>query len=338
MSESDQSKEQLIQELESFRREVALLKIKQKAFDTQDELCKSLMAMQQAATGSVMLKGILQKIIKVCNQLTNAEESSLFLLDDNGVVTESILARGATIREEKQTVIGQVLDQGLAGWVSRNRQFGLITDTKTDERWLTFSNQPYRVRSALCVPIFMGKSLLAIMTLMHSQPNHFQSESVNLLQMIVNQIALVIDKAQSGVERQQAKPEIKINDRQIEPSYSKQPSGIEPDELAQLGIYMITADAKFLYMNSRLVEIFGYRFSEFVILESLFNLVVPEEREQVKEAINQCIEGMSKNLSFQFKGQQKNGHLIDLKIYGAKTNFYGKPVAIGVLKLLEAGK
>lgn len=332
MNDFDKSKEQLIQELESLRRDVSLGLAKQKAFDAQDELLKTCMAMQQTIGGSLMFKGTLQKTLKLCTQLTDAEESSLFVLDAKGIVTESILARGATIRDEKQTVIGQVLDRGLAGWVSQNRQIGVITDTMKDERWLTLPDQPYRVRSVLCIPILMGKTLLAIITLMHSRPDHFNDELVNLIQMIVNPIALVIDHLQHYSDRQQSKLENRKSESQTEQQISQlQPELTLANQLSQLGIYIITADAKFLYMNPRLVEIFGYSFGEFMLLESLLSLVGSATRKELREALNNCIEGVSKNLSYTFKGQQKQGNLIDVKLQGTKTNFYGKPVIIGVL-------
>lgn len=57
----------------------------------------------------------------------------------------------------------QCFGQG-AGWVFRHRQIGLITDTETDDRWLTLLNQPYTVRSALGVPILKSGELLGILT------------------------------------------------------------------------------------------------------------------------------------------------------------------------------
>jgi sigma-B regulation protein RsbU (phosphoserine phosphatase) len=44
--------------------------------------------------------------------------------------------------------------------VIRHGKLGLILDTEEDERWLTLSDQPYPVRSALAVPIFRGEELL----------------------------------------------------------------------------------------------------------------------------------------------------------------------------------
>ena len=69
MNDFDKSKEQLIQELESLRRDVSLVSAKQKAFDAQDELLKTWIAMQQTVGGSLMLKATLQKILKLCIQL-----------------------------------------------------------------------------------------------------------------------------------------------------------------------------------------------------------------------------------------------------------------------------
>jgi GAF domain-containing protein len=156
MSEQRATQEQLIKELTLLRRQVAELKSVKAVFDAQNELLRSLVTMLQTSNGTLMLRGLLQQTLNIARRLTSAEEGSLFLLDEAGVVTESILARGATIRAQKQRLIGEVLNKGLAGWVIRHRQVGLITDTLTDERWLTFHNQPYQVRSALCIPILKG--------------------------------------------------------------------------------------------------------------------------------------------------------------------------------------
>jgi hypothetical protein len=52
------------------------------------------MALMQTATGTRCSVHVAQ-ILNIARKLTDAEEGSLFLLDADGVVTESILARGA---------------------------------------------------------------------------------------------------------------------------------------------------------------------------------------------------------------------------------------------------
>jgi sigma-B regulation protein RsbU (phosphoserine phosphatase) len=90
---------------------------------------------------------------------------------------------------------GRVLDQGLSAWVSDHRQIGLSSDTTNDERWVTPPHQTQTIRSALAVPILKGAELLGILSLHHSQPEHFGSEMVEQMQATSDQIALTLENA-----------------------------------------------------------------------------------------------------------------------------------------------
>ena len=182
-------------ELESLRRELTKLKSEKAAFQTQSKLLENFVAMARSPAEGEMLKATLQKTLEVCTELTGAEKGSLFLLDSNGLVTDCILPRSHTTPEERSLLIGSVLEKGLAGWVSRHRQVGLITDTVDDDRWLTLPNEPYTVRSALAVPILRGEELLGVLTLMHSQPGLFTPETAELMQATSDQIALTLENA-----------------------------------------------------------------------------------------------------------------------------------------------
>jgi|SRR4028119_714016 PAS domain S-box len=321
-TDRDRPKEELIEELEALRQQVAELKTTKAAFDAQNELIKTFVVMLQTATGKLMLRSMLQQTMDVTRRLTNAEESSLFLLDADGVVTESLLARGATLRAQKQRLLGQVLDKGLAGWVTRHRQVGLINDTRNDERWLTLPNQPYSVRSALCVPIEKGKELLGVLTLMHSQPGHFNPETVHIMKMTAAQMALILENARLYTERQQVEKEVP----QTEELASKE------GEFSLIGIYILFGEGNFLYANSRLAEIFSYTFGELVSLESVLDLVATDNRRFFAQQMNQCLQGYSKNLSCKFRGQRKDGSRIDVEVYGTRTKLYGKFVIVGALR------
>ncbi|HEY9635838.1 MAG TPA: GAF domain-containing protein [Coleofasciculaceae cyanobacterium] len=329
MSDRDKSKEELLNEISLLRQEVAELQITKVAFDAQSQLLRSFVTMLQTATGKLMLRAMLQQTLNIARDLTGAQEGSLFLLDTNGVVTESILARGATIRAQRQRLVGEVLDKGLAGWVIRNRQVGLIADTMHDERWLTLPNQPYSVRSVLCLPILKGKELLGVLTLMHSNPEHFNSGYVNLMQMTAEQMALILDNARLYTERQQADKQ--SADKRFQKIDEQLPSG---GEIALLGIYIIFGEGNFLYANSRFAEIFGFTFGELVSLESVLDLIAPSDRNLINEQINECLQGQTKNVCCKFKGQHKDGSLIRLEMYGTRTKLYGKFVLIGALRLI----
>ncbi len=224
MGIQDQSKEQLIEELELLRREAAELKVQKAVFESQKKLLENLVAMARYSAGEALLqrhcllenwiaiasssdeetllKASLQNVLDTSVELTNAEKGSLFLFDSNGKVTQSILTRGEDTSEEHERLIGSVLDKGLAGWVARRRQVGLISDTEEDDRWLTLPDQPYTARSALAVPILRGKDLLAIITLLHSEQDYFSLETAELMQITANQIALVLEVAGHKIEKE----------------------------------------------------------------------------------------------------------------------------------------
>lgn len=330
MSDREKSKEQLIHELSLLRQQVAELQATKNAFDAHNKLFRSLVTMLQTATGKLMLKAMLQQTLDISRDLTNAQEGSLFLLNTDGIVAESILARGATIRAHRQRLVGEVLDKGLAGWVIRHRQVGLITDTLHDERWLTLANQPYVVRSALCVPILKGRELLGIITLMHSDAGHFSPQSAHLMQMTADQMALILDNARLYTERQQADKQ--RVDAKLYPIEEKQLSN--EGNISLLGIYIIFGEGNFLYANSRFAEIFGYTFGELVSLESVLDLIATEDRHSIDQQISECLQGHIKSVCCQFKGQHKDGTLIRVELYGTRTKLYGKFVLIGALRLI----
>ncbi|MEB3336788.1 MAG: GAF domain-containing SpoIIE family protein phosphatase [Leptolyngbyaceae bacterium] len=183
------------EELVALRQQVTALKHEATAFETQQQLLAHLVDMARSPEEEEVLKVTLQETLDLSTQVTGAEKGSLFLLDSNGVVIESILTQREALEEVRARLIGSVLDKGLAGWVLSHRQLGLIYDTQTDDRWLTLPNQPYTVGSALAVPILWGEKLLGILTLLHSQPHHFSEQTAQQMQVTANQIALVLENA-----------------------------------------------------------------------------------------------------------------------------------------------
>ena len=189
------SKEALESEVVSLRHQVAELSKYKLALNAQEQLFRSVLTMSYVSSGKLMLRSILLEIIDFSRQLLKADRASLFILAPDGKVTESILARGPTIQEDKERLIGKVLDQGLAGWVVRNRQIALIRDTMKDERWLNLPQQPHEVRSALCIPFLRGRFLLGILTLTHSQPKHFSQSMADFMAMYAPSITIALDHA-----------------------------------------------------------------------------------------------------------------------------------------------
>lgn len=177
-----------------------LLTLAQSALQLQATLLKNSISYAQSVSGGLILKTTLKNTVETLIKYTDANEGSIFLIDEDGVISESILARGLVTRDRKDVVISKVLDVGLAGWTLRHRQMGIIYDAVTDERWLQLPDQPYSVRSALTVPLIYGVNVIGIITLTHSQPNHFDDAIATMMQYSMENIAAIILNAQLHAE------------------------------------------------------------------------------------------------------------------------------------------
>lgn len=168
----------------------------QKELLIQKQRFENLVAVARATVERPDLEATMKNAVEAARIITGAERGSVFILDELGVVTHSILARDDVSNAERQKLVGQVMDIGLAGWVARHRQAALVTDTEQDPRWFPLPNIPYVVRSALVVPVFSGPRKLGILTLTHPEVGHFNQDDLELMQAAADQMALAIRNAQ----------------------------------------------------------------------------------------------------------------------------------------------
>lgn len=142
------------------------------------------------------LNTVMERVIALTASAVGAGKSSLFLLDGVRVDWDYIFTARALNATESIRVVSKVLDQGLAGWVVRNKEAALVLDTKTDDRWHTFPDDTRLVRSALCVPFLYNDQVVAVLTLDHPEPNHFTAYQLRLMKIITNQATVAIRNAQ----------------------------------------------------------------------------------------------------------------------------------------------
>jgi sigma-B regulation protein RsbU (phosphoserine phosphatase) len=181
------------EELKSLRQDIAANALPRKLLET-------LVAMARSSKSSEMLDATLQQTLNVSTELTHAEEGSIFLLDHRGRVTNYILSPTEPPLKANSEQLDRALESGLASWVRHTRQVGLIADTEQDERWIAPPPQQYEARSVLAIPILKGDELLGILSLLHSQPDHFSQETADLMQLAADQIGLVLQNARLYAE------------------------------------------------------------------------------------------------------------------------------------------
>lgn len=183
-------------------RDITAQKQTQEALEAQIQLFESLVKVARATSEHPTLKATLQNSLDVAAMLTGADLGSLFLLDAQGNVTDSILARGETgSLLQQQGLVDLVMNRGAAGWSVRQCRPALIDDVYVDERWFVLKDAPYAVRSALTVPILMRSDVLGVLTLTHPEPGHFDPQHVTLMQAAADQMALALRNAQMYEEQ-----------------------------------------------------------------------------------------------------------------------------------------
>lgn len=148
---------------------------------------------------------VLQQVIALATRAVGAERSSLLLHPDHRddwmpLIFEHQVHTTNPERLESHEqafhIAKRVLDQGLAGWAARHRQSAIVEDTRTDERWVDFPDSNSQARSALAVPFIYEDEVLGVLTMLHTQPNHFSAHDMQLLTIVVNQATVAIRNAQ----------------------------------------------------------------------------------------------------------------------------------------------
>ena len=164
-------------------------------FEAQYALLEKLVSTARPPYEEEAIKIILREAIEVSLNLSAAQHGSLILFDSDGQVADSLLSHDDRHTDTKSDCIAQVLKEGLAGWVTRHYEIGLVPDTRSDSRWLVLPEQPYHAGSALCLPIISAEMLLGVLTLVHPEPGHFTSKIADTMGILANQLALIVENA-----------------------------------------------------------------------------------------------------------------------------------------------
>ena len=102
----------------------------------------------------------------------------------------------SSIRNRPSILAEDILRDGIAGWVLRERQPAIIDDTRDDPRWVATHDTPAMVRSVASVPIIREGQVLGVITLVHHTPGYFTAEHLDLLNSVAAQSAIALENAE----------------------------------------------------------------------------------------------------------------------------------------------
>jgi PAS domain S-box-containing protein len=108
-------------------------------------------------------------------------------------------------------------------------------------------------------------------------------------------------------------------------------------EQSLVGAYIIQ-DSRFVYVNPKMAEIFGYTQDELTSGITHLDLTVEEDRPLAAENVRRRTVGEVQSVHYGFKGLRKDGATINAEVYGTGTQYNGRPAIIGTLLDVTARK
>lgn len=160
----------------------------------EHERTETLLGIITELSASLDMDIVLNRTLALINRITGAEQSTIII---SNPADESLLRRASEGYTSPVPGGGESLsldiDQGLAGWVIRNREPALIADIREDPRWVAHGATDHR--STLAIPLMLGAEALGALMLFHRETARFTRHHLELIQAAAKQVAVAVNNA-----------------------------------------------------------------------------------------------------------------------------------------------
>ena len=173
--------------------------------DHNRALLELLIGVSREVATALDLRTVLQRLLFAAIQNVGGERGSIVVMDDAGKPIDATIVYGKRFHDHTTQQLRETVERGLAGWVVRHRKPALVPDTSRDERWLRREDDAVEksgAKSAICVPLLARERLVGVLTLVHSVPNAFNDEHLELMQAIADQASVAVLNARLYTESQ----------------------------------------------------------------------------------------------------------------------------------------
>ena len=140
------------------------------------------------------MDGLLKTSLDMLAHITHAEYGSILLVEsDTGHLVSRATLGAASVSAYTRFPMGA----GIAGWVALNKKPTLIKDLTKDDRWVPLPEPSPRRQegSMIAVPLVVQSEVLGVLTLSHTQRDHFDENHMRLLMACAGSIAVGINNA-----------------------------------------------------------------------------------------------------------------------------------------------
>jgi PAS domain S-box-containing protein len=169
-----------------------------------------LYSISQEINSRLALDEVLGKIVTRTREALGATMCSIILWGETNEATQQIISRAGHVPGLVGGVTPTIFQEGLAGWVMRNRQSTIVADTAQDRRWLVLPGDTEPVGSAIAAPLQVGQEVIGVVLLTYSAPGFFDESHLAVLNSIAAQSAVTVRNARLYEGEQRRRKELEL--------------------------------------------------------------------------------------------------------------------------------
>lgn len=172
------------------------------------EKFQSLLQANQILSSTLNLSELLHQVMRLATDVVEAETSSILLYDEAHDELVFNLALGDKESELKE--IRLQLDEGIAGWVARERKCKIVNDIEKDPNWAkrTDDKIDFVTKSVLAVPLVYKDRLLGVVEAVNKKKGEFTPEDEEVMEAFAAQTAVAMENARLFTNLQEEKEKI----------------------------------------------------------------------------------------------------------------------------------
>lgn len=151
-----------------------------------------LLGLTQKFTSDESLEEILQAVTDAALRLMPGNHASLRVFNDarTELLCGARSGEGATARPMVFRP-----GEGVLGWVAKNGWVAYISDTDTDQRFKTVSDQGFEIHSIVAVPLMSAGKVVGVLAITAPDSNSFTAEDEALALLLANCTVPIIERA-----------------------------------------------------------------------------------------------------------------------------------------------
>lgn len=162
---------------------------------SQSQEADSLRKVVDLASSGLDLSYILAEVVKIVNEIAEADSVFIYLLDEKQKVLTLMASKTPHVKELGKIILR--MGEGITGWVAKEgKPVNIKENAYKDKRFKTFDVLPEdKYESFLSAPIVYKTKVIGVINVQHKKPHQYSSQTAGLIATIAKQVSGVIENA-----------------------------------------------------------------------------------------------------------------------------------------------